>query len=224
MRAVWPQIRAALVGAHVLAVLAMATPSPSAGLRRSAWKDPTVQAEFAAWNDRFHALGLDWSEEEMEDRLWDFAVGWDKARGAILTPIAPYGRYLGASQAWRMFVAPHRYPTRLHIELERDGAWESLYIERSAAHAWRREVFDNDRMRSAIFRFGWSQYKKSWVAFADWVAQRAAEDFPDATRVRVRMYKYKTLSPVDAAAGEEPEGRFQQDETRTLSKLRGGQE
>ena len=55
----WPQIRAVLVGCHVVAVLAMATPSPSAGLRRSSWKDPTVQAElrrgtnaFTRWDSR----------------------------------------------------------------------------------------------------------------------------------------------------------------------------
>ena len=216
----WPQIRAVLVGCHVVAVLAMATPSPSAGLRRSSWKDPTVQAEFSAWNERFQAMGISWTEPEMEDHLWTFAVGWDHARDLVLTPITPYGRYLGASQSWRMFVAPHRYPTRLQIELDSGDGWETLYIERSAEYAWRREVFDHDRMRSAIFRFGWTQYKKSWQLFADWVAKKAAVDFPDASRVRVRMYKYQTLSPEDAAAGKEPDGKFQQDEIRSLAKLR----
>lgn len=218
----WPQIRAVLVGFHVLAVLVMATPSPSVGLRRSAWKDPTVQAEFAAWNERFKALGVNWTQAEMEDHLWSFGVAFDEVRRVLVAPADPYGRYLGTSQTWRMFVAPHRFPTRLQIELEEGGVWRTLYIERSDEYTWRGEVFGHDRMRSAIFRFGWAQYKKSWQLFADWVARRAAEDFPDATRVKVRMFKYKTLAPEDAAAGKEPEGKFQQDELRTLSRFRGG--
>lgn len=221
MGGVWPQIRGVLVAAHVVAVLLMATPSPSAGLRRSAWKDPTVQAEFKAWNKRFNAMGVDWTQPEMEQHLWDFAVGWDEARTALLKPFTPYGRYLGASQAWRMFVAPHRFPTRLHVDIERDGQWEPVFIERSELYTWREEVFGHDRMRSAVFRFGWSQFKKSWQQFTEWVAVRAAEDFPDATRVRVRMYKYQTLSPQDAAAGAEPKGSFQQDQVYALDRFRG---
>ena len=221
MSRLWPQIRGALVGAHVVAVLLMATPSPSAGLKRSAWKDPTVQAEFAAWNQRFNALGIPWSEPEMEGHLWDFAVGWERARSGLLTPFSPYGKYLGTSQGWRMFVAPHRFPTAMHVEIQRGGQWETVFAERSEQYTWLAEVFGHDRMRSAVFRFGWPQYKKSWSLFADWVAVRAAADFPDATRVRLSMFKYASLSPEDAAAGKEPTGTFQQEEVRSLDKLRG---
>lgn len=216
----WPQLRAVLVGLHVLGVTLMATPSASAGLKRSLWKEPTVQQEFAAWNSRFRAIGIDWTQPEMEDALWDFAVGWEDVRGELVAPFKDYGRYLGVSQSWRMFVAPHRFPTRLSVDLQEDGAWRTLYEERSPEHTWLARVFDHDRMRSAIFRFGWPQYKKSWEGFSRWVAARAAVEFPDATRIRTRMFKYKTLSPEEVRAGNIPEGKYQQEHVIALEPLR----
>ena len=219
MRA-WPQIRAVLVALHVLAIVLMATPSPAVGLRRSLWKDPTVQQEFQAWNERLHAIGVSWTEPEMEDHLWSFASGWEKYRSALLIPFAPYGRYLGTSQSWRMFVAPHRYPTRLAVDLEEDGAWRVIFQERSELYTWRRTLFDHDRMRSVIFRLGWPQYRKPWESFSRWIARMAAQDFPQATRVRTRMFKYRTLSPQEVRAGKEPTGEDTQEIVTALGPLR----
>lgn len=216
----WPHVRAALVGLHILAIILLATPSPAVGLRRSLWKDPTVQQEFAAWHERLAGLGLTWSEPELEDHLWNFAVGWEKYRSALLTPFNPYGRYLGASQSWRMFVAPHRYPTRLAIDLRENGIWRVIFQERSDECAWRRSLFDHDRMRSVIFRLGWPQYKKSWGDFSRWIAGMAAEDFPAADMVRTRMFKYRTPSPEEVLAGKEPEGADQQQQEIPLAPLR----
>ncbi len=218
----WPQVRAVLVGIHVLGVVAMATPSPSAGMKRSLWKEQTVQQEFRAWHERLVALGARFTQDEMEEALWGFAVRWEEGRDVLLTPFEPYGRYLGVNQSWRMFVAPHRFPTRLSVDLEEDGVWRPLYEERSPEHEWQRAVFDHDRMRSAIFRFGWPQYKKSWESFSLWVAERAAQEFPDATRLRTRMFKYQTLSPEAARAGQDPEGTWRQERVHLLAPLRKG--
>lgn len=217
----WPTIRAVLVGLHVLGVVLMATPSPSVGMRRSLWKEPTVQQEFKAWHGRFQAMGIAWTQQEMEDALWEFARAYEGARSGVVAPFKPYGRYLGTNQSWRMFVAPHRFPTRLSIDLEEGGAWRTIYEERSPEATWRARTFDHDRMRSVIFRLGWPQYKKPWESFSRWVAERAAEDFPEATRLRTRMFKYRTLSPAEARAGVEPEGKYQQEQVFELAKLRG---
>lgn len=208
---VWPQVRGVLVALHVAAVIAMATPSAESGMKRSAWKDPTVQEEFRAWNARFAAVGWRMTQDQLEERLWTFATRYEALRSAVVRPFERYGRYVGANQSWRMFVAPHRYPTRLHIDLEENGVWRPIYIERSPDATWNREALDHDRMRSAIFRFGWSQYKRSYEAFADWVARRAALDFPDATRVRVRMYKVQSPTAREVLEDREPVGRFQQE-------------
>lgn len=216
----WPQLRALLVGLHVLIVILLATPSPGAGMRRSAWKDPTVQEEFQAWTDRLNRIGLKIRKKTLEDRLWDFAVGWETRRGALLAPARPYARYLGTDQAWRMFVAPHRYPTRLSVDVHVGDAWRLVYEERSPTATWLGWVFDHDRARSLIFRFGWSHYRRPYEQFARWVAQRAAADFPEADRARVRMFKYRTQSPEEVRSGAPVEGRYQQEQLFDLAELR----
>ena len=211
----WPHIRAALVAVHVLAVVLMAFPAPSGGMRRSAWKDPTVQAELHTWADR---LGQD--REAFEDRLWGVAVGFMDARKTVLKPFQPYYRYVGTTQSWRMFVAPHRFPGRLHIDVREDGAWRTVYVARDPELDWLGHKIDHDRMRSAIFRFAWKHYRKWFRDFADWLAVEAARDFPEAELVRLRYYKYRTLSPDEAAAGMEPEGDWLRGEVRQLEPLR----
>ena len=220
----WPELRAVLVLLHVVAVVLVATPSPSVGLRRSTWADPTVQAEFAAWNERFHALGAQWTEKEMEDRLWSFATSYNTVREEILLPFNPYTKYLGTSQTWRMFVAPQRFPTRLDIDVEENGAWTPVFEERSPTLTWLRPMMDHDRVRSVIFRFGWAPYKHLYEDFGTWIAARAARDFPDATRVRLHLYRYQTPSPEQVLTHTEPEGAWQQEHILSLTKLHGNPE
>ena len=200
----------------------MSTPSPGSGLKRAAWSDPTVKAEFAAWTDRLNGLGWPIDQSTLEDRAWDFAVGYDRARDKLLTPFDPYLKYTGARQSWRMFVAPHRYPTRLWVELEEDGAWRPIYVERSSEHTWMGYQLDHDRFRSAIFRYGWPQFRSSYKQFAEWLASRAARDFPEATQLRTRMYKYRTASPDEVREDRMPEGRFQMEVVVPLAPLREG--
>src|SRR5438874_800880 len=66
-----PHARGALVALHLLAITLMALPAPGEGMIREAWKDPSVQSEFAAWSDRCNRLGLHVTPEEFETRLWD---------------------------------------------------------------------------------------------------------------------------------------------------------
>jgi hypothetical protein len=207
---VWPQARAALIALHMLALGLLAFPAPSGGMSRSAWKDPTVQAELQAWNARFASLGVELTQQEFEDRLWELASAYMKARQAVLDPFEPYHDYMGTWQSWRMFVAPHRFPAALEIDVEEAGVWRPVYVERSREHAWMGSIFDHDRMRSEVFRYSWAKYKGSWRPFGQWVARNAARDFPGAQRVRVRYLRYKTLDPEQARAGEEIEGSYVQ--------------
>src|SRR5439155_18399047 len=100
---------------------------------RSAWKDPTVQDEFAAWTGRLNRWGVEITPTEFEDRLWHAAEAyttvWENAR----RPFKRYYEYCGTIQSWRMIAGPHRYPTRLEIDVERDGRWQAVYIQRDAA-------------------------------------------------------------------------------------------
>jgi hypothetical protein len=204
----WPHLRALLISLHVLAVILGALPAPSGGMKRGAWRDPTVQDEFAAWRGRLAAVGLEVDAQTFEDELWAFATRFMAARAVVLKPFGPYYRHFGTLQTWRMFVAPHRYPARLHIDIYENGHWVNVYEEQNPGPDWKQGLLEQDRFRSALFRYSWASYERSYRQFAAWIAKAAAVDYPEASAVRLRWFKYKTLPPAQAAAGVEPTGSF----------------
>jgi hypothetical protein len=218
----WARVRRHLLGAflvyHLTAVFVMSLPAPSGGMKRSAWADPTVQGEFAAWRGRLAAVGWAMEAETFEDRLWDLGTAWMKVRNLSLYPFIPYYKCCGTRQSWRMFVAPHRYPARLVIEVEERGEWRTLFEEGRAGLDWREEVLESDRFRSALFRYSWAAYGGAYKRFGRWVSARVGEDFPEASRVRLHWYKYKTLGPVAAARGDEPKGEFVSELTLSIRR------
>lgn len=201
-----PQLRAVLVVCHVAVITGVALPAPGPGVNRKNWRDPTVQAEFRAWSARLGALGIETTPESLQDRVFELARGYGAARRRALDPLRPWLRLTGTFQSWRMFVAPHRNPARLQIDVELDAAWTPIYRARSREHAWRARVFDHDRMRSATFRYAWLSYRPKYQRLVGWIAARVGEDFPEATRVRVSYEKYATPSPQDVRAGREVVG------------------
>jgi hypothetical protein len=201
MTTVWPQLRAVLVALHLFAVTFCALPSVGSGMNRSAWKQPTVQGEFEAWTERFAALGFQVTVPELEDFLWSFASGYEARRETIMAPFVPYFRYCGTWQSWKMFVAPHRYPGRLEIEVDRGSGWEPAFVARSDTHDWLRPWLDHDRFRAATFRYAWDHYRNTRMQFADFVAKQAARDLPGARRVRVSFVRYRTRSPEEVRSG-----------------------
>ena len=213
------RIAAHLLGIFVIvqlaAVLIPAIPDPGIALRRAAWRDPTVQQEFKVWAD---VLGVD--ADELEDQIWVIAKGITAGRAALARPFKPFWKYLGVRQPWRMFVAPHRFPTALVIDVHEDNQWRIVYADRSPKYTWRVGYFGHDRMRAAIFRYGWPGYAKTYRTFSRWIAGLAAEDFPDARYVRVRMFRRRSPSPEEVRAGMIPAGEYQQSILFDLEKLR----
>lgn len=220
LNTLWSHLRALLIAAHIFAVLALAFPAPAGGMNKAAWADPTVQGEFRAWAGRLTALGRPTTSEELEAYLWDFAVAYMKQRKAILKPMMPYYRYCGTYQSWRMFIAPHRNPARLHIEVRQDQQWQSVYIARDPDHRWMADTLDNERFRAALFRYAWKQYRGTYRQFGEWIARKLAEDFPEADRARLHWYRYHIISPERIRSGESHEGKFQQELTFSLARYR----
>lgn len=201
----WAHLRGVLVILHLVAITLLAMPNPGAGVDRRAWADPTVKAELATWRDRVAALGWDLPQEDFEDALHAVAKGAKDGRDALVAPFRPYYLYCGTWQSWRMFVAPHRFPSRLEIAVRPQGGdWQVVYAARSEEADWSRSILDHDRMRSAVFRYAWPTYRGTYTEFTKWVARRAAVDFPDADQVRVRYLKGASPSPEQVRAGEIP--------------------
>lgn len=215
-----PHVRAAFLVVHLTAITLAALPSPAGGMSRVAWKDPTVQAEFAAWNQRLNRwFGLGWSQKELEDRAWDLAVQVIEVRKVGLAPFGPYYRTFGTSQAWRMFVAPQTWPARLHIEVERNGAWETLYLE-GREERWGTRFLHHDRIRASRFRYAWTQYRSTYKQFGAWLARRIAADYPDATTARISWRRFQSPSPDAVIAGRAPTEKVEGKLTFALSELR----
>lgn len=202
---IWPHVRAILVALHLFAVTFCALPSVGSGMNRKAWKQPTVQGEFAAWTGRFNAIGIDITKDELENFLWDFASKYEQRRDKIMAPFVPYFRYCGTWQSWKMFVAPHRYPARMEIEIDSGSGWEPVFVARSSEHTWLRSWMDHDRLRAATFRYGWEHFRGTRNELADWLAKLAARDFPEGKQLRLSFVRYKTRSPEEVRAGVEAE-------------------
>ena len=113
----WPQFRAALIAAHLLAVVLKAIPAPEGAMNKRDWANPTVQGELKMWTQTLNGAGLSVTQAELEDQLFALAKGYMTVRNGVMTPFRPYHRYFGADQNWRLFVAPHMYPSRLSIEV-----------------------------------------------------------------------------------------------------------
>ena len=197
------QGRAVFVALHLVAIGLAAIPAPVGGMNRAAWKAPTVQGELHAWADR---IGMD--HEAFEDGLWELAVDVMALRSVVLRPFRLYYHRLGTQQSWRMFVAPHTHPSRLHIDIEEDGEWFNVYEQTTAGEHYLEDELEGDRFRSALFRYAWPAYKRPYRHFARWVARHAEKDFPEATRVRLRWHRRTTPSASDLRAGRIEEGRF----------------
>lgn len=203
MRRVWPHVRVLLVALHVVAIVVMAMPNPGPGLDRSAWKNPTVQDELTAWAERLSTLGLDVTPKSLEAWAWSAAETITAVRETLVAPFEPYRKYAGVRQPWNMFVAPHRHPAKLTVDVQVDDEWRPVYRARSEEYDYRSRFFDHDRVRAMLFRYGWPAYKHSFADFARWLAKRLAEDFPEASKARIAFERYKTASPDEVKRGVE---------------------
>jgi hypothetical protein len=191
-----------LVGIHLVAITLQALPSPNGGLQRADWAQPTVQGELSAWAGRLQAVGVALTPSDLEEGLFSVAVKYARWHQAVIAPFQPYYRYAGTTQSWRMFVAPHRYPSRMQVRIYEGTTWQVVYEERHPTARWMGTALDHDRFRAAIFRYGWGQkYPRQFADLVAWLQVYAARDFPEATRLEVRFLGGKTPSPEEARAG-----------------------
>ncbi len=203
LRALGPHLVAGAVLWHAVALVLDASPDTSSGLRRQAWKEATVQAEFHAYAAM---LGMD--EPVFEEKLWSFAVGWNTARARV---IGPFHRYLGwvhSQQSWQMFVAPHTTPSRLQIqEMDSAGEWQTLFEERDPDHTWMEPAFGTERMRASVFRWSWPGYEAELKRGCQALATLRFTQSPTPA-VRCHFYRAPSPSPQQVLDDAIPEGTW----------------
>ncbi len=200
-------LRAILITLHIVAVVMMAAPVPAGGMSRAAWRTPMVQDELAAWAERLSAAGIARTPAALEAELWTAATALVAWRDAAIAPARPYYQHCGTTQSWQLFVLPQTHPARLHIDIRHPGgAWTPLYIARSDEADWQRAMLDTERLRSLLFRLSWPQYRALYEDFAEFMARRAAADFPAAEAIRLRWQRRRTPSPEQVRRGAVGEG------------------
>jgi len=221
VRSILRHLTVGLLAVHLLAITLAALPSPAGGLNRRDWAQPTVQAEFDAWASRLSALGIVVGPDALQDHVFAFAVAYHEVHRRARAPFEPYYRTCGTHQTWRMFVAPHRFPARLQVRVHGPSGWALAFEERHPQARWLADQLGHDRFRSAIFRYGWgTKYASAWRGFGDWIARRAALDYPDADRIEVRFLQGRTLRPDEVRAGVQPETRVHRPRQVRLARFR----
>jgi len=218
---VWPHLRAILVIGHICAVIVYALPSPARIGERAYWKRDTTQEELRQWAGSLDRVGIDTSAQGLEEFLWNLSQGYVSLRRHLIRPFTPYSKYSSVAQGWRMFTNPQRRPARLHLSLVfEDGREEDLFIPHSDQANWRRRQFDHNRFRKQLGRLARDTPNRDFDFIASWAAKRAAGDFPLATKLRVRLYRWRSLDASDVRAGVEPDGNYVRERLLALEPLR----
>lgn len=216
----WPHVRAALVGLHVLSLVVLALPDASAVHSRRRWQTANARADLRQWTERLRDWGVDTDERRLERTLWDMGSAYLRVQQPLAAPFYWYAWVTGSRQAWRMFASPQRHPAELHVDIERDGSWQTIYAPHSDELSWNRRQFEHNRFRKFLGRFARGFIPEHYAQAARWVATRAAREHPEATRVRIRLYRYDTLPPARVLAGEQPTGRYEHPQIFDAEALR----
>jgi hypothetical protein len=209
LRERWPELRGALLCLHVLAILTLALPPPSAVANARAYKSDNAQEEFRQWSARLRRMGIDVTASELEARVFDVGRRYAGLHREVTVPMQAYGSAFGTRQGWQMFASPQRHPAEVHVDIHERGEWTPLFRPRSDEHGWRRRQLEHNRLRKLQGRFARTFYEEHYRGFASWLAELALSDYPDADEVRVRLYRYRSLPPERVRRGEEPVGRYE---------------
>lgn len=217
----WPHLRAALVLFHLIAVIALSIPASASMQNRAAWRQPHARRELALWTERAQALGFDVDQREFEVWLWDLTGEYLGVRARIVEPFAIYASYTGARQGWPMFSTPQTEPCRLVIDVrEIGGEWQEIYRERSASEDWMRRQLDHNRLRKLEGRLGRGGYGLRYRGMVEWLARRAARDFPEAAQLRSRVERRRTPDPFGPPRGGPGQARWERTIVIELGDLR----
>lgn len=191
----WPHLRAAAVLFHLVAVLMLSLPSASIRSARL-WRAPNVQREFEHWSRRARSLGWDVSPTEFEERLRAFTFRYLAARDVAIAPFEAYAGATGTMQGWAMFATPQTDPTWLTLEIrETSGDFRTIYRERSDSLDWMRRQLDHNRLRKLEGRLARGASAGTYRRLVNWLARRAAADFPEAVEMRARVERRTTPAP-----------------------------
>jgi hypothetical protein len=183
MKNSWPQIRAALIAFHIVAMLVVAFPAPAPAALDTSLDDPTLIIHLRPWAKLFHT-----DTKSFAKRIFSIGKTWLDARARVITPFESYLDKTGAIQSWHMFSAPNHMPPRFVLEgRQREGDWQ--FVSGLPAGDWHRSFFTSERVRSVLNAMGKYENDQLTDPFCLRVAHEllAESDFVEARCQFVRV-------------------------------------
>lgn len=210
-----PQLWAVFILFHSVAIIMLALPG-DALVGRSRWASTNTKSDFAGWSRALNKLGVQNTPEQLGKWVYGVAEGYVRARRAVIGPFERYRDATGSKQGWAMFASPQRHPVEVHVDAFEAGVWRPLY--RSRQSEWMSTQMDHARLRKLVGRFAREYRDNVFDELARFLGRRALADFPNVERVRVRLYRWDSLSADRVRAGEKPSGKYTQAREWTREK------
>ncbi len=146
---------------------------------------PKNQEQVDAWMLLVGPIGL--SRATFERLLIDVSAWIVEVDDAVTAPIKPVLHALGTGQAWALFAAPDRTPTRLVVDVQGpDGLDRTVLRVLDPELRWRHSQLRWRRVRGCYDNLG-EKPTRTYSNLARWIAARAFEDFPDAASVEIKL-------------------------------------
>ena len=202
----WPQLRAALIAGHLLVITLAALPHVGrAALSKAARESPAARAEINVWTQRIASWGVEVAPEQLEQTSLRVLESWLELRAAVNAPFRPYVWGVGVEQPWLLFPGADRHPAFMHVEIEREGQWQPLQTMYPLATSWRAALLHHPRVHGVVYTSSSPVHRGRTLELGRWFARQAAQEFPDATRLRISIEGTRLLSAAEVRAGVVPE-------------------
>ena len=150
--------------------------------------------------------------ESLQRFAIDLAERWDAIYAAINRPADRYFRVTGTYQAWAVFIAPNRWPTRFHVEVHAKtsppGDFQPVFVEGSEQFSWRREAFAQERGRVYFELQTWPRFAWLGPSVCRYAARELFAERPDIDRVRCRNYRAPSRSREQVLRREQVAGEW----------------
>jgi hypothetical protein len=210
-----PTLRAALLAVVVFVHGVAASPLPPSPTTAKALANPIAVEELDGWVRLLGGLGVTTNRAQLTELAVRSSVVTSELRGLVTKPFRPLMRITGTGQGWGLFTYPNTHPHRLVIEVERGGEFQVVYRALDPEHRYLEPQLTFRRVRG-VYDDNASKVRPSYESFARWVARRAFADWPDATRVRVKMIRTHVVTP-----GQKPDPKS---EVRLVRVVKRGEE
>ena len=188
-------LRLLLVAVHIFAITVPAVPSPPGLLTPKKLQERGAKQAIRGLRAALSTVGVKRSDAEVGDAVMATANAIIRAREAGAKPFAPYYRYAGTRQSWRMFSRVADRPARLEVHVADGGGWTPLYVALHPEHRWAARTLESERFRSMINNFAGKTNHRTYLGLVRWIAcQRLAEGH-DGERLRVQLLRMVVPSP-----------------------------